>query len=46
MSPYKLRRRLMEDVPEVKIYPILMKSDYTEESFKCLFQFLRKNRKD
>ena len=33
MSPYELRRRLMEDVPEVKIYPILVKSDYTEEEY-------------
>lgn len=34
MTPYELRKRLMEDVPEVEIYPILINYDYTEEEYQ------------
>lgn len=33
MTPYELRERLIKDVPEVKIYPILTNPDYTEEEY-------------
>ncbi|MGH1663476.1 hypothetical protein [Enterococcus avium] len=33
MSPYELRERLIKEVPEVKIYPILTKFSYSEEEY-------------
>ena len=34
MSPNELRERLMKEVPEVKIYPILTKFSYSEEEYQ------------
>ncbi len=34
MTPYELRKRLIKEVPEVKIYPILTKVDYSEEEYQ------------
>lgn len=34
MTPYELRERLIKEVPEVKIYPILTNADYSEDEYQ------------
>lgn len=34
MTPFELRERLKNEVPEVKIYPILTKFNYSEEEYQ------------
>lgn len=34
MTPYELRDRLRQDVPEVQIYPILTNDYYSEEEYQ------------